>query len=51
MLYTSNKYVYPEDVVKKLKKLIPEFKSTNSSKFEALDKELELEFVSSTIES
>lgn len=43
MLYTANKYVYPEDVVKKLKKLIPEFKSTNSTKFEAIDKELEME--------
>lgn len=51
LLYTANKYVYPDDVVKKLKKLIPEFKSTNSSKFEALDKELEMELESTAIES
>ena len=45
MLYTANKYVYPDDVVRKLKKLIPEFKSTNSAKYEALDREMELEEV------
>jgi FlaA1/EpsC-like NDP-sugar epimerase len=42
MLYTANKYVYPDDVVRKLKKLIPEFKSTNSAKYEEMDRELEL---------
>jgi hypothetical protein len=34
LLYTANKYVYPDDVVKKLKKLVREFKSTNSQRFE-----------------
>lgn len=42
MLYLSNKYVYPTDVVRLLKKLVPEFKSQNSE-YEALDKELEEE--------
>ena len=38
MLYVSNKYVYPTDVVRLLKKLIPEFKSQNSE-YEKLDHE------------
>jgi len=38
MLYVSNKYVYPTDVVRLLKKLVPEFKSQNSE-FEKLDHE------------
>ncbi|EKD32430.1 MAG: hypothetical protein ACD_77C00103G0041 [uncultured bacterium] len=42
MLYVSNKYVYPTDVVRLLKKLVPEFKSQNSE-YEALDRELEEE--------
>lgn len=37
MLYMANKHVYPTEVVKLLKKLIPEFKSQNS-KYEELDK-------------
>ncbi len=40
MLYVSNKYVYPTDVVRLLKKLIPEFKSQNSE-YEKLDHENE----------
>ena len=40
LLYTANKFVYPLEVVKRLKLMIPEFKSANS-KYEALDKELE----------
>ena len=40
LLYTANKYVYPMEVVKLLKKMIPEFKSHNS-KYEALDREFE----------
>ena len=40
LLYTANKYVYPMDVVRLLKKMIPEFKSQNS-KYEALDAEFE----------
>jgi FlaA1/EpsC-like NDP-sugar epimerase len=40
LLYTANKYVYPVEVVKLLKKMIPEFKSHNS-KYEELDKEYE----------
>lgn len=43
LLYTANKYVYPDDVVKKLKKLVREFKSTNSQRFEQIDRELEIE--------
>ncbi len=43
ILYTANKYVYPDDVVKKLKKLVREFKSTNSQRFEQIDRELEIE--------
>ena len=42
LLYTANKYVYPLEVVKKLKLMIPEFKSSNS-KYEAIDRELESE--------
>jgi len=38
MLYVSNKYVYPTDVVRLLKKLVPEFKSQNSE-YEKLDHE------------
>ena len=41
LLYTANKFVYPLEVVKRLKLMIPEFKSANS-KYEALDKELEI---------
>ncbi|PKP36707.1 MAG: polysaccharide biosynthesis protein [Bacteroidetes bacterium HGW-Bacteroidetes-14] len=40
LLYTANKYVYPLEVVRQLKKMIPEFKSQNS-KYEALDAEFE----------
>lgn len=40
LLYTANKFVYPLEVVKRLKLMIPEFKSANS-KYEALDRELE----------
>ncbi|PKP41366.1 MAG: polysaccharide biosynthesis protein [Bacteroidetes bacterium HGW-Bacteroidetes-10] len=40
LLYTANKYVYPIEVVKLLKKMIPEFKSHNS-KYEVLDVEFE----------
>lgn len=43
ILYTANKFVYPDDVVKKLKKLVREFKSTNSQRFEQIDRELEIE--------
>lgn len=42
LLYTANKYVYPLEVVKRLKLMIPEFKSSNS-KYEAIDRELESE--------
>ena len=41
LLYTANKFVYPLEVVKRLKLMIPEFKSANS-KYEALDKDLEI---------
>lgn len=41
LLYTANKFVYPLEVVKRLKLMIPEFKSANS-KYEALDRELEI---------
>lgn len=44
LLYTANKFVYPLEVVKRLKLMIPEFKSANS-KYEALDKELEIAYL------
>jgi FlaA1/EpsC-like NDP-sugar epimerase len=43
LIHTANKYIFPNDVVRSLKQLIPEFKSTNSKKYEELDREMERE--------
>ena len=40
MLLVAQTYINPTEVVRRLKQLIPEFKSQNS-KYELLDKELE----------